>query len=97
MGLVIIGLFSGNAQGIMGAILLMISHGVVSGALFLCIGILYERHHTRIIRYYSGLIHTMPLYAVCFIIFSLGNIGLPGTSSFIGEFLIIAGSFESNS
>lgn len=97
MGLVTIGLFSCNAQGILGAVLLMISHGVVSGALFLCIGILYERHGTRIIRYYSGLIHTMPLFAVCFIIFSLGNIGLPGTSSFIGEFLIIAGSFETNS
>lgn len=97
MGLVTIGLFSGNSQGILGAILLMISHGVVSGALFLCIGILYERHHTRIVRYYSGLIHTMPLFAVSFIIFSLANLGLPGTSSFIGEFLIIAGSFETNS
>lgn len=97
MGLVTIGLFSGNSQGILGAILLMISHGIVSGALFLCIGILYERHHTRVIKYFSGLIHTMPLFSVCFIIFTLGNIGLPGTSSFIGEFLIIAGSFESNS
>jgi len=97
MGLVTIGLFSCNAQGILGAILLMISHGIVSSALFLCIGVLYERHHTRIVRYYSGLIHTMPLFSVCFIIFSLGNLGLPGTSSFIGEFLIIAGSFETNS
>jgi NADH-quinone oxidoreductase subunit M len=97
MGLVTIGLFSGNAQGILGAILLMISHGVVSGALFLCVGILYERHHTRIVKYYGGLIHTMPLYSVCFIIFTLGNLGLPCTSSFIGEFLIIMGSFETNS
>jgi len=97
MGLVTIGLFCGNSQGILGAILLMISHGIVSGALFLCIGILYERHHTRIVRYYSGLIHTMPMFAVSFIIFSLANLGLPGTSSFIGEFLIIAGSFETNS
>lgn len=97
MGLVTIGLFSCNSQGVLGAILLMISHGIVSGALFLCIGILYERHHTRIVRYYSGLIHTMPLFSVCFIIFSLGNIGLPGTSSFVGEFLIIAGCFETNS
>jgi NADH-quinone oxidoreductase subunit M len=96
MGLVTIGLFSANSQGILGAILLMISHGIVSGALFLCIGILYERHHTRIIRYYSGLIHTMPLFAVSFIVFSLANLGLPGTSSFIGEFLIIAGCFETN-
>jgi NADH-quinone oxidoreductase subunit M len=97
MGLVTIGLFSCNSQGILGAVLLMISHGIVSSALFLCIGILYERHHTRIVRYYSGLIHTMPLFSVCFIVFSLGNLGLPGTSSFVGEFLIIAGSFEINS
>jgi NADH-quinone oxidoreductase subunit M len=97
MGLVTIGLFSANTQGILGAILLMISHGVVSSALFLCIGILYERHKTRIIRYYSGLVHTMPIFSVCFVIFTLGNIGLPGTSSFIGEFLIIAGCFETNS
>jgi len=97
MGLVTIGIFSANAQGILGSILLMISHGIVSGALFLCIGILYERHHTRIVKYYGGLIHTMPLYSVCFIIFTLGNIGLPGTSSFLGEFLVIAGAFVSNS
>jgi NADH-quinone oxidoreductase subunit M len=97
MGLVTLGLFSANSQGIIGAILLMISHGIVSSALFLCVGILYERHHTRIIKYYSGLINTMPLFSVCFIIFSLGNIGLPITSSFIGEFLIIIGCFEANS
>jgi NADH:ubiquinone oxidoreductase subunit 4 (subunit M) len=97
MGLTTIGLFSGNSQGILGAILLMISHGIVSSALFLCIGILYERHHTRVVKYYSGLIHTMPIFSVCFIIFTLGNIGLPGTSSFIGEFLIILGCFEINS
>jgi NADH-quinone oxidoreductase subunit M len=97
MGLVTIGIFSANAQGILGSILLMISHGIVSGALFLCIGIVYERHHTRIVKYYGGLIHTMPLYSVCFIIFTLGNIGLPGTSSFIGEFLVSVGAFVSNS
>jgi NADH-quinone oxidoreductase subunit M len=97
MGLVTIGLFSFNTQGIIGAILLMISHGIVSGALFLLIGLLYERHHTRIIRYYSGLIHTMPAFSVCFILFSLANIGLPLTSSFVGEFLIILGCFEINS
>jgi NADH-quinone oxidoreductase subunit M len=97
MGLVTIGIFSANAQGILGSILLMISHGIVSGALFLCIGIVYERHHTRIVKYYGGLIHTMPLYSVCFIIFTLGNIGLPGTSSFIGEFLVIVGAFVSYS
>lgn len=97
MGLVTIGIFSGNFQGVAGAVILMISHGIVSGALFLCIGVLYERHHTRIIKYYSGLIYTMPLFVVCFIIFSLGNIGLPLTSSFIGEILIMFGCFEVNS
>jgi NADH-quinone oxidoreductase subunit M len=97
MGLVTIGLFSGNAQGILGSILLMISHGIVSGGLFLCVGVLYERHHTRVVKYYSGLIHTMPVYSVIFIVFTLGNIGLPSTSSFIGEFLIITGIFETNS
>ena len=96
MGLVTIGIFSMNMQGILGSILLMISHGIVSSALFICIGILYERHHTRVLKYYSGLIHTMPLFSVSFIIFTLGNIGLPGTSSFIGEFLILLGAFSVN-
>lgn len=96
MALVTIGLFSFNAQGILGSILLMLSHGLVSGGLFICIGFLYERFQTRVIRYYSGLMHTMPIFSVCFIVFSLANIGLPGTSSFIGEFLIIAGAFETN-
>ena len=96
MALVTIGIFSGNLQGILGGILLMVSHGIVSGALFLSIGILYERHHTRIVKYYSGLVHTMPLFVVCFVIFTLGNIGLPGTSSFVGEILIMFGCFEIN-
>lgn len=97
MGLVTLGIFSATAQGVLGSILLMISHGIVSGALFLCIGVLYERHHTRVVKYYGGLIHTMPLYSVSFIIFTLGNIGLPGTSSFIGEFLVLVGVFLNNS
>jgi NADH-quinone oxidoreductase subunit M len=97
MGLVTIGIFSCNLQGIIGSILLMISHGIVSGALFLCIGCLYERHGTRVIKYYSGLTHTMPLFMLFFIIFTLGNLGLPATSSFIGEFLIILGCIEVNS
>jgi NADH:ubiquinone oxidoreductase subunit 4 (subunit M) len=96
MGIVTIGIFSSNAQGLLGSVLLMISHGVVSAGLFLCIGILYERHHTRIVRYYSGLIHTMPIFSVFFITLTLGNIGLPGTSSFVGEFLILLGCFEIN-
>lgn len=97
MGLVTIGIFSNNFQGILGSILLMISHGIVSGALFLCIGVLYERHQTRIVKYYSGLIHSMPLFTVCFVVFTLGNIGLPATSSFVGEILILVGCFEANS
>ena len=82
---------------ILGSVLLMISHGIVSGALFLCIGILYERHHTRLIKYYSGLLITMPIYACFFMLFTMANIGLPGTNSFIGEFLIILGCFVFNS
>jgi NADH-quinone oxidoreductase subunit M len=97
MGVVTIGIFSSVAQSILGSIFLMISHGIVSGALFLCIGILYERFHTRIIRYYSGLSTTMPLFASFFTIFTLANIGLPGTSSFIGEYLIIVGCLLTNS
>jgi proton-translocating NADH-quinone oxidoreductase chain M len=97
MGVVTIGIFSCVLQGILGSVFLMISHGIVSGALFLCIGILYERHHTRIIKYYSGLLTTMPLFSSFFMLFTMANIGLPGTSSFIGEFLIILGCLLSNS
>ena len=97
MGIVTIGIFSGNVQGIVGSIILMISHGVVSGALFFCIGVLYERHHTRIVKYYNGLINIMPIFMVFFIIFTLGNLGLPITSSFIGEFLVLIGCFSINS
>jgi len=97
MGLVTIGIFSNNFQGVLGSIFLMISHGIVSGALFLCIGILYERHQTRIVKYYSGLIHSMPIFTTSFIVFTLGNIGLPATSSFVGEILIFIGCFEANS
>jgi len=96
MGVVTIGIFSGVSQGVLGSILLMISHGIVSGALFLCIGLLYERYHTRIIKYYAGLLVTMPIFSTFFTIFTMANIGLPGTSSFIGEFLIIAGCFLTN-
>jgi NADH-quinone oxidoreductase subunit M len=96
MGVVTIGIFSSTSQSILGSIFLMVSHGIVSGALFLCIGVLYERHHTRIIKYYSGLLTTMPLFATFFIVFTMSNIGLPGTSSFIGEYLIIAGCLLTN-
>ena len=97
MGVVTIGIFSSCSQSILGSVLLMISHGIVSGALFLCIGILYERHHTRIIKYYSGLLTTTPLFSTFFTLFTMANIGLPGTSSFVGEFLIIAGCTLVNS
>jgi len=96
MGVVSIGLFSASSQSVLGGVLLMISHGIVSGALFLCIGLLYERYHTRIIKYYAGLLTTTPLFSVFFILFSMANIGLPGTSSFIGEILIILGCFLTN-
>jgi NADH-quinone oxidoreductase subunit M len=96
MAIVTVGIFSLNIPGLLGSILLMISHGIVSGALFLTVGFIYERHHTRIVKYYGGLIHTMPLFSVFFILFTMGNLGLPGTSSFIGEFLVLVGCFEIN-
>lgn len=97
MGLVTIGIFSGSIQGILGSIVLMVSHGITSGALFIAIGLLYERHHTRVVRYYTGLIHTMPLFSVFFIIFTLANLGLPTTSNFVGEFFVLVGCFKTNS
>nr|AHX02487.1 NADH dehydrogenase subunit 4 [Riquetophycus sp. HSY-2014a] len=96
MGFVTIGIFSLNVQGIEGSILLMLSHGLVSSALFLCIGILYDRYKTRIIKYYSGLIQVMPLFGIFFLFFSFANLGFPGTSSFIGEILVLIGAFQVN-
>jgi NADH:ubiquinone oxidoreductase subunit 4 (subunit M) len=96
MAFVTLGLFSLNVQGIEGALLLMLSHGLVSGALFLCVGVLYDRHKTRLVKYYGGCVHTMPVFALLFLFFTLGNISLPGTSSFIGEFLVLLGLFQSN-
>ncbi|MBV8766195.1 MAG: NADH-quinone oxidoreductase subunit M [Hyphomicrobiales bacterium] len=97
MGFVTMGLFSMTAQGIEGAMFQMVSHGLVSGALFLCVGVVYDRTHTRQIAAYGGLVHRMPLYAAAFMIFTLANIGLPGTSGFIGEFLSLLGTFRANS
>jgi proton-translocating NADH-quinone oxidoreductase chain M len=97
MNFVTLGLFSLNTQGIEGSILLMISHGLVSPALFLCIGVLYDRHKTRLLRYYSGCARTMPLFGVFFVFLTMANISLPGTSSFIGEFLVFIGTYQSNS
>ena len=97
MNLVMLGLFSFNTIGLEGAILQSLSHGFVASALFLIIGIVYERHHTRMVKYYGGLVHTMPLYTFIFLFFTMSNIGLPGTGSFVGEFLILVGSFKANS
>ena len=96
MGFVTLGLFSLNVQGIEGSILLMLSHGLVASALFLCIGVLYDRHKTRLVKYYGGCVHLMPIFSLFFLIFTLGNLSLPGTSSFVGEFLILAGTFQTN-
>ena len=97
MGLVTIGIFIVNSQGLEGAMIQMISHGVVSGALFLCVGVIYDRMHTRDINFYGGLVNRMPIYATVFMIFMLGSVGLPGTSGFIGEFLVIVGAFKYSS
>jgi NADH-quinone oxidoreductase subunit M len=97
MGFVTMGLFSMTSQGVQGAVFQMISHGLVSGALFLCVGVVYDRMHTRDISAYGGLAARMPLYATVFMIFTLANVGLPGTSGFIGEFLTLLGTFRINS
>jgi NADH-quinone oxidoreductase subunit M len=97
MGFVTMGLFSLTQQGIQGAIFQMVSHGLVSGALFLCVGVVYDRMHTREIAAYGGLVARMPRYAVAFLIFTMANIGLPGTSGFVGEFLTMLGAFRANS
>jgi NADH-quinone oxidoreductase subunit M len=96
MGFVTMGIFSMNPQGIQGAMFQMISHGLVSGALFLCVGVVYDRIHTREISAYGGLVNRMPLYAVAFLIFTMANVGLPGTSGFVGEFLTLLGAFRAN-
>ena len=96
MNLVILGIFSCNVIGIEGAILQSLSHGFVASALFLIIGVVYDRHGTRMVKYYGGLAHVMPIYIFIFLFFTMANIGLPGTSSFVGEFLILVGSFVTN-
>ena len=96
MGFVTLGIFTMTTQGIEGAIFQMISHGLVSAALFLSVGVIYERNHTRLINNYGGLVSVMPRYAVLFMIFTLGAVGLPGTTGFIGEFLILMAAFQKN-
>jgi NADH-quinone oxidoreductase subunit M len=94
MGFVTLGIFTATTQGVDGAIFQMISHGVISGALFLCVGVVYDRLHTREIGRYGGLVRNMPKYATLFMIFMLGSVGLPGTSGFVGEFLTLLGTFR---
>ena len=96
MGYVTMGIFSANQQGVDGAIFQMISHGFVSGALFLCVGVIYDRMHTREIDAYGGLVNRMPAYAMIFMFFTMANVGLPGTSGFVGEFLTLMGVFQVN-
>ena len=96
MGFVTLGIFTISQQGIEGSIFQMISHGLVSAALFLCVGVVYERMHTRLINEYGGVVSVMPKYAIVFMVFTLGAVGLPGTSGFIGEFLILISAFKKN-
>jgi NADH-quinone oxidoreductase subunit M len=90
------GIFAANQQGVDGAIFQMLSHGFVSGALFLCVGVIYDRMHTREIDAYGGLVNRMPAYALIFMFFTMANVGLPGTSGFVGEFLTLVGIFQVN-
>ena len=96
MGFVTMGIFTFNTQGIEGAVFQMISHGLVSAALFLCVGVIYDRMHTREIVAYGGLVERMPIYAACFMVFTMANVGLPGTSGFVGEFLTLIGAFKAD-
>ncbi|MGB1540258.1 MAG: NADH-quinone oxidoreductase subunit M, partial [Rickettsiales bacterium] len=96
MGFVTVGIFTFNQQGIEGGIIQMISHGLVSGALFLCVGVVYDRMHTREIAHYGGLVNRMPGYAAFFMFFTMASVGLPGTSGFVGEFLILVGAFKAS-
>jgi proton-translocating NADH-quinone oxidoreductase chain M len=97
MNLVTLGIFSFSIIGIEGAILQSISHGFVSGALFFLVGIIYDRYHSRLLYYYGGLVHMMPVYSLLFLVFTMANIALPGTSSFVGEFLLLCGVYQTNS
>jgi NADH-quinone oxidoreductase subunit M len=96
MGFVTMGIFTANQQGVDGAIFQMLSHGIVSAALFLCVGVVYDRLHTREIAAYGGLVERMPKYALAFMVFTMANVGLPGTSGFVGEFLTLMAAFKAN-
>ena len=96
MNIVVIGIFSNSVIGIEGSVLQSLSHGLVSSGLFACIGFVYERYKTRLVKYYGGISHIMPIYVSTFLFFTMANIGFPGTSGFLGEFLILAGAFNVN-
>jgi NADH-quinone oxidoreductase subunit M len=96
MGIVTIGIFTLNPLGIQGSIIQMLSHGLVSAALFMCVGVVYDRLHSREIDFYGGLVERMPMYAVVFMLFMLASVGLPGTSGFVGEILVLIGVFQIN-
>ncbi|MFA5122234.1 NADH-quinone oxidoreductase subunit M, partial [Zavarzinia sp.] len=96
MGFITLGTFTFTEQGLQGAIIQMISHGIVSGALFLCVGVVYDRLHTREIARYGGLVNRMPVYAFVFMLFTMATVGLPGTSGFVGEFMILSGTFRAD-
>ena len=96
MGFVTMGIFTFNTQGIEGSIIQMLSHGLISAALFLCVGVLYDRTHSRLINSYGGVVHILPKYSFLFMVFALATLGLPGTSGFVGEFLILVGAFKVN-
>jgi NADH-quinone oxidoreductase subunit M len=97
MAFVTIGLFTFNRQGIEGALVVMLAHGLVSGALFLCVGVIYDRLHTREIDRYGGLSNNMPWYALFFMLFTMASVGLPGLANFVGEFLALMGAYKANS
>jgi NADH-quinone oxidoreductase subunit M len=97
MGFVTMGMFTLSREGIQGAVFQMVSHGFISGALFLCVGVVYDRLHTREIDAYGGLVNRMPVYAAVFMLFTMANVGLPGTSGFVGEFLTLLAAFKANS
>jgi NADH-quinone oxidoreductase subunit M len=96
MGFVTMGIFAGNALGVQGAVFQMLSHGIISGALFLCVGVVYDRMHTREIAFYGGLATRMPIYAAVFMLFTMANVGLPGTSGFVGEITTMVGVYEAS-
>jgi NADH-quinone oxidoreductase subunit M len=96
MAIVTVGLFAFNVQGLEGGMMVMLGHGLVSGALFLCVGVIYDRLHTREIARYGGLSDNMPMYALLFMLFTMASVGLPGTSNFIGEFLSLVGTYRAS-